>query len=1104
MSFESRPGATLWYKQAVIYELHVRSFRDSDGSGTGDFVGLTSKLDYIQDLGVDAIWLLPFSPSPWRDDGYDISDFTGIHPAYGTLDDFRRFLDECKRRSLRVITELVVNHTSDEHPWFQRARSSPPGSPWRDYYVWSDTPEKYQGVRIIFSDFESSNWTWDPLAQAFFWHRFYSHQPDLNFDNPEVREAVIETVDFWLAMGVDGLRLDAVPYLFEREGTTCENLPETHAFLRELRTHVEHHYPDAMLLAEANQWPDDAVEYFGGGDECHMAFHFPLMPRLFMATRTEDSFPITNIIEQTPAIPDNCQWATFLRNHDELTLEMVCEDERDYMYRAYAHDPQMRINLGIRRRLAPLLENDRRRIELMNALLLSLPGTPVIYYGDEIGMGEDLCLGDRNGVRTPMQWTSGKNAGFSEAEPDQLFLPVVSDPEYHSSVVNVEAQERKPVSLLWWMRRAITTRRQSDALTNGKIKHLYAENRHVLAFIRHTEKEQVLVVANLSRLSQSVHLRLADYAGNTPVEMFGGVDFAPVKRAEYTITLGPYGYYWFNLQPKPQRAAAGEQQQVATVQVDCIDSVLAWEQRRSLVPVLLPHLRTADPYGERRVTGAEIIDLISFNSRSCLAVIEVRFAGGDPEMQLLPLAVIERNGEQLAERTGETLYALFDGNDGKRAALYGGSHDGAAGNALLELISNQGTWTTRAGQLKGCQVGPLTRLVRTEDVCLLPEADEDEQRNVTVLMGRLYALKMFRRLETGPNPELEAIRFLTQRSEFPFVAPAAGYLEYVTSAGDIAVAGLLRAYVDKRYDLWQYTLHELGLYLERVVTLGRPAPEHERRHPLDFSSAEVEKWNDVIQTYLEQAHVLGRRTAQLHTALASDTELPEFAPEPINAFYVREIHHALASMAQRVFGELRERKRKLTGHAQNDASEVLRIADNIRAVFREIIKLESPGCRIRVHGDLHLGQILHTGEDVIFIDFEGDASQPLANRLRKRSPLVDLAGILFSFRYAAASAAFSKVHASVPLEKQRIDLPAWIHLWQTAVSAVFLQAYRNTLPQTGIVPRSEYDFRRLLDIKVLGQAVYQVAYELQNRADWVPVALRTLLDVYQDVGRETA
>ncbi|MFH1652132.1 MAG: maltose alpha-D-glucosyltransferase, partial [Chloroflexota bacterium] len=537
----------LWYKDAVIYELHPRAFNDSDGDGIGDFPGLTEKLNYLQDLGITAIWLLPFNPSPLKDDGYDISNYTGIQPVYGTVRDFRIFLQEADNRGIRVITEMVLNHTSDQHPWFQRARRAPQGDRYRDYYVWSDSPDKYKDTRIIFKDFESSNWAWDPVARSYYWHRFYSHQPDLNYDNPEMQRAITRNVNFWLEMGVSGLRLDAVPYLYEREGTNCENLPETHAFLKELRHSIQANYQNRMLLAEANQWSEDAVAYFGEGDECHMAYHFPLMPRLFMAIRMEDRFPIIDILQHTPNIPESCQWALFLRNHDELTLEMVTDEERDYMYRVYAHDPQSRLNLGIRRRLAPLLNNDRRKIELMNGLLFSLPGTPVIYYGDEIGMGDNIYLGDRNGVRTPMQWSSERNAGFSRANPQRLFLPVSIDPEYHYQAVNVETQQNNTDSLLWWMKHLIAQRNRFKAFGRGSIEFLQPDNRKVLAFLRKYENETLLVVANLSRHSQYANLNLAAHAGCVPVEVFGQTSFPIIGETPYPLTLGPFSFYWFVL-----------------------------------------------------------------------------------------------------------------------------------------------------------------------------------------------------------------------------------------------------------------------------------------------------------------------------------------------------------------------------------------------------------------------------------------------------------------------------------------------------------------------------------------------------------------------------
>jgi maltose alpha-D-glucosyltransferase/alpha-amylase len=535
----------LWYKDAIIYQLHVKAFRDSNADGYGDFPGLIDKLDYVQSLGVNCIWLLPFYPSPLKDDGYDIAGYEAIHPQYGSLDDFARFLDDAHSRGIRVITELVINHTSDQHPWFQRARNAPKGSPMRDFYVWSDDASRYGEARIIFTDTEKSNWTWDPVA----WHRFFSHQPDLNFDNPAVVEAVKDIMRFWLRMGVDGLRLDAIPYLVEREGTNCENLPETHAVLRELRATLDAEFPGRMLLAEANQWPSEVIAYFGNSDECHMAFHFPLMPRMYMALRREDRSPVVDIMAQTPQLPEPCQWAIFLRNHDELTLEMVTDEERDYMYREYARDPRMRINIGIRRRLAPLLDNGRRQMELMNALLMTMPGTPVLYYGDEIGMGDNVYLGDRNGVRTPMQWNASWNAGFSEGDQQALYYPLIVDAPYSYQAVNVMAQERTQTSLLRWMRRLVKVRRQYQAFGRGSFEMLLPENRHTLTYLRRYEDEVILCVNNLSRFVQPLEINLQRWNGFIPVELIGNIAFPPIGEQPYFMSLGPHTFYWFRLVP---------------------------------------------------------------------------------------------------------------------------------------------------------------------------------------------------------------------------------------------------------------------------------------------------------------------------------------------------------------------------------------------------------------------------------------------------------------------------------------------------------------------------------------------------------------------------
>ena len=542
-----RPSDPLWFKDAIIYETHVRAFFDRNNDGVGDFPGLIDKLDYLQDLGITCLWLLPFFPSPGRDDGYDISDYRDVNPQYGTLDDFRRLVAAAHERGIRILVELVVNHTSDQHPWFQAARRAPPGSPEREMYVWSEMNQKYTDARIIFTDTEKSNWTWDDEAKAYYWHRFFHHQPDLNFENPRVLAEMLDVMKFWLEMDVDGFRLDAIPYLIEQDGTNCENLPGTHVILKRIRAELDRSYPGRMLLAEANQWPADVRPYFGEGDECHMAFHFPLMPRIYMALRLEDTKPIIDIMAQTPAIPESCQWALFLRNHDELTLEMVTNDERDYMYLAYSADPRMRLNLGIRRRLAPLVEGSRRRIELLHSLLFSFPGTPIIYYGDEIGMGDNVYLGDRNGVRTPMQWSADRNAGFSRANPAALYSPPVMDPVYGYQTLNVEAQLENPSSLLGWMKNMIGLRKLFKVFGRGAIEFLPVENRAVLAYLRRLQGDVVLCVANFSRFAQPAQLPLQRFRGYTPIEMFGYTEFPRIGEHDYPVTLTAYGFYWFEL-----------------------------------------------------------------------------------------------------------------------------------------------------------------------------------------------------------------------------------------------------------------------------------------------------------------------------------------------------------------------------------------------------------------------------------------------------------------------------------------------------------------------------------------------------------------------------
>ena len=779
----------LWYKDAVIYQVHVRAFCDSTGDGIGDFTGLAGKLAYIRDLGVSCVWLLPFYPSPLRDDGYDIAHYEGVHPGYGTLKDFRAFLRAAHDAGLQVITELVINHTSDQHPWFQAARRAPAGSSKRDFYVWSDDPTRYSQARVIFSDTESSNWAWDPVAGAYYWHRFFHHQPDLNFDNPRVTRALTKVMRFWLDMGIDGMRLDAVPYLIERDGTNCENLPETHAVLKSLRRVMDQKYSHRLLLAEANQWPGDVRAYFGDGDECHMAFHFPLMPRIYMALKQEDRHPIVDVVTQTPDLPESCQWAIFLRNHDELTLEMVTDEERDYLREAYASDPQMRINGGIRRRLAPLLDNDRQRIELLNALLFSLPGTPVVYYGDEIGMGDNIYLGDRNGVRTPMQWTSDRNAGFSKADPARLYAPPIMDAIYGYQVVNVEAQERLPSSLLHWMRRLIALRRRHRTFGRGTIRFLAPANRKVLAYVREHDGERILCVANLSRQAQPVELDLSDAVGLVPVEMLGGTEFPRIGEQPYVVTLGPYGSYWFLLKekvepPTPARVVPRSTPKPA----DALDLRplllgLDWSSafdtatheilERDYLPV---HLATRRWFAGRtqRLRSVRIRDHIQLSDGTEPTFVTLLDVTSDDATNTYCLPVGFLTGASAEALLRESPDLVIAQVSGARKGVLHERLDYGVVQRLLATIAGGGSATGQFGRLVG-SIGavPWPSNVDTGPVARL----NVEQRNTSFVVGEQVIAKLIRRVEPGPHPEVEIGRHLTDRVAFDGTPALLGALE---------------------------------------------------------------------------------------------------------------------------------------------------------------------------------------------------------------------------------------------------------------------------------------------------------------------------------------
>ncbi len=866
----------LWYKDAVVYEVHVRAFFDSEGDGIGDFLGLTQKLDYLQDLGITAIWLLPFYPSPLKDDGYDIADYTDIHPQYGKLDDFRAFLEAAHDRGIRVITELVLNHTSDQHPWFQRAARAPAGSSERDFYVWYDSPARYKEVRVIFQDFEPSNWSWDPLAKAYYWHRFYAHQPDLNFDNPAVWNAIFPVVDFWLGLGVDGMRLDAVPYLYEREGTNCENLPETHQFLKAIRAHVDERFPGRMLLAEANQWPEDAVAYYGEGDECHMVFHFPLMPRLFMALHQEDRFPIHDIMAQTPQIPENCQWCLFLRNHDELTLEMVTDEERDYMYRAYARDLNARINLGIRHRLAPLLRDDRRRIELMYALLFSLPGTPVIYYGDEIGMGDNIYLGDRNGVRTPMQWSADRNAGFSRANPQRLYLPVVIDPEYHYETVNVEAQHGNPSSLLWWLKRLITLRKSFRSFGRGSFRLLRPENTKVLAFVREHEDERVLIVANLSRFVQYVQLDLKDYAGCVPEELLGRTRFPRVSDQPYLLSLGPHAFMGFALpQPAPASEAPTEPHVAGAPPLPLLRGSAkpaTWirPERLEDVEALLPDYlrRNGLPWSPRvscEISHAVPIRIGEIDAWYMVLHVDPRDRIAETISVLLAFVPDSELDQLLAPIESAGFARLSAAEPG---VLCDALAVRACCRGLIRGILGGRSRPVENGEIQAIPLSPAgaADLAAVAD---LPLALYRNQRpDTAVIYGESYILKTFSRVEDGLNPDLEVGRHLSRQTSYHGFAPVVGFIEYRRRGAAPVTLGVLHRYVSNQGTAWQFTLDQLSLYFERVAALPRevsppallPFPRDEAKQDDSGHSLLPE----LIGGYLDSAALLGRRTAELH------------------------------------------------------------------------------------------------------------------------------------------------------------------------------------------------------------------------------------------------
>ncbi len=1089
-----------WYKDAIIYQLHVKAFFDSDNNGIGDFRGLVRKLNYLEELGCNAIWLLPFYPSPLKDDGYDIADYCSVHPNYGTVDDFRFFLNAAHERGIRVITELVLNHTSDQHRWFQEARRAPVGSSKRDFYVWSQSTERYRDTRIIFKDFESSNWTWDPVAQAYFWHRFYSHQPDLNFENPEVHEALFQVLDFWFEMGVDGMRLDAVPYLFEQEHTSCENLPQTHQFLKKLRSHVDRKHPNTMLLAEANQWPEDATPYFGQGDECHMAFHFPIMPRLFMSLWMEDRFPIIDILEQTPDIPDSCQWAIFLRNHDELTLEMVTDEERDYMYRMYARDPRARINLGIRRRLAPLLNNNRRKIELMHFLLFSLPGTPIIYYGDEIGMGDNYFLGDRNGVRTPMQWSPDRNAGFSKTNPQQLYLPVIMDPEYHYEVINVENQDRNPSSFLWWIRRVIGMRKRFEAFGRGETTFLFPDNPKVLAFTRTTRDETILVVINLSRFAQSVSLDLSRYAGHVPQELFSGNRFPRISTDPYLFTLGIHDYFWFQLLPQDTPASLPADKELPELEVNQTwDEIFNNSCLDVLEQTILPEYLTRSHWSRavsKRLLQVSIRDRIPMSTDSnhhWLVLIHCWFAEGPPEQHVLCLSFQPEDSQDDSRRPPHAALARLKSRM-SQGLLYDGLYDPSVQIGLLNHLRARHKLMGTRGTLRFTPSEPLVSLIREWDQ---PETSlvSEKKDNMLIHYPPKLCLKIYRTPDEGPNPGQEILQHLSQRAGLDFVPEFAGDVTYRPFGEEPMTLGIFRSYIQSQGegDAWALTLDALHQFFENIRS-RRQDLDPQTCLPRSIFRTQTETIPDALAEcigvfFLQLLQLLGRKVADFHLALARATDSGDLCPEPLTFFYQRSEYQSIRTLIKRCIHGLRKHYHAMPTESLFLVDSLLEEEHGFLNLAQQITQHRIEAQKTRIHGNLKLTNILFTGNSFAILNFEGDPTRPLSQRRLKRSPALDVAAVLGSCHYAAHTA-LTRV-SNLQAEDIEELLP-WVNVWHKAVSGVFLNAYLDAVKGSSFLPGKRSQLRILLTHFLLEKGFHEIYHSLDSRQHRIAPLIRGL------------
>jgi maltose alpha-D-glucosyltransferase/alpha-amylase len=1085
----------LWFKDAIIYELHIKAFFDSDNNGTGDFAGLIQKLDYLQELGVNTLWLLPFYPSPMRDDGYDISDYRNVHPEYGTMADFKQFVKEAHRRNLKVITELVINHTSDQHPWFQAARRAPAGSSKRNFYVWSDTNRKFPETRIIFSDTEKSNWTWDDEAHAYYWHRFFSHQPDLNFNNPQVVKAVIRIMRFWLDQGVDGVRLDAIPYLCVREGTQNENLPETHAAIKQMRAVLDEHYPHCVFLAEVNQWPEDVRDYFSDGDECQMAYHFPLMPRMYMAIAQEDRHPIVDIMRQTPDIPETCQWAIFLRNHDELTLEMVTDKERDYMYQTYVADPRARVNVGIRRRLAPLMDNEIDKIKLMNSLLLSMLGSPIIYYGDEIGMGDNFFLGDRNGVRTPMQWSPDRNGGFSRADPQRLYLPPIMDPVYGYGAVNVEAQLRERASLLNWMQRVLALRKNHQAFGRGKLVFLHPRNRKILAYFRLYENDIILCVANLARAAQAVELDLSAYKGCVPVELIGRSAFPPIGELPYLLTLAGHNYYWFQL-TNSEAAPAWHEEHLPPEELPTLvlfegwhsffrDRVVVWriamaeKVRRQLEEDVLPRFVIAQRwYGAKgeavnRVVINDYVEWVTADYKWLVALTQIERTACESLSYFLPLALAWENGNE------ERLHAMSPTTVAKvrqqaKIGIIGDAFaDAAFCRAVVQAIGTRQTLACEQGSINFMPTAAFATRAGEDFVNLPVRPPSTQGSNTAIVLGEQLFLKGYRHLQIGVHPEFEIGRFLTDVAHFPNIAPVFGVVEYQGSDGNNMTLALLQGYIENQGDCWSYTLDYLSRFLEECRTAVEP----------------VEPAAQVHSAYLILIHTLGQRTGELHNALGKVTGDCAFDPESITDIDLTDWVLRVQAEAVATLELLEHRAEGLAETVRETAQTLLTQRNALTERLNACIVGQMKAVKTRYHGDFHLGQVLLSQNDFVFTDFEGEPARPFAERRHKHSPLRDVAGMLRSFNYAAHTA-LAQATTERPTDLAKFE--PLVRDWEAEVGRVFLTAYNEVVPRSGDASQ-----RGLLELFLLEKALYEVRYELDNRPLWVDIPLLGILSLLQ-------